>query len=74
MLVGKCEYTQIRGVFALIAWIQWPSSWANFANSDFWTKEERSELFMLIEYIKEVRRSYQEQQRSDENVENHEGR
>lgn len=41
---------------------------------DFLTKEERSELFMLIEYIKEVRRSYQEQQRSDENAENHEGR
>ena len=41
MLVGKCKDTQIRGVFALIAWIQSPSSWANFANSDFWTKEDR---------------------------------
>ena len=29
MLVGKCKDTQIRGVFALIAWIQSPSSWAN---------------------------------------------
>ena len=41
MLVGKCKDTQIRGVFAVIAWIQSPSSWANFANSDFWTKEGR---------------------------------
>ena len=42
---------------------------------NFLTKEEKSELFMLIEYIKEIRRSYKEQQTSSHgNVEDNEER
>lgn len=43
-------------------------------NPEFLTEEERSELLILIKYISEIRRSYQEQHKNHENVEGHEER